>query len=173
MSNSHYNSPPHFEDPLIAPRPHKVIPDLPANVCSIEHSISHLTSNTNPQQTDGTEPRQLRLSPWLSAPVPTCRRARLRETPNIQQPKVFSPSTRLGLVSLVPPDASVSLQFKPTLSSAPVSYPPFSPTSTTHPQSIAHKCIPHRTVTHNPIAGRCHPIDARSVIRSHQKSCLV
>ncbi|KAF9788613.1 hypothetical protein BJ322DRAFT_1050061 [Thelephora terrestris] len=32
MSNSHYNSPPHFEDPLIAPRPHKVIPDLPANM---------------------------------------------------------------------------------------------------------------------------------------------
>jgi len=33
MSNSHYNSPPHFEDPLIAPKPHKFIPDLPANVC--------------------------------------------------------------------------------------------------------------------------------------------
>lgn len=33
MSNSHYNSPPHFEDPLIAPKPHKLIPDLPANVC--------------------------------------------------------------------------------------------------------------------------------------------
>ena len=27
-----YASPPHFDDPLVAPRPHKLQPDLPANV---------------------------------------------------------------------------------------------------------------------------------------------
>lgn len=50
MSNRHYSSPPHFEDPLIAPRPHKVIPDLPANVCRIERSKSHLDPNPSLQQ---------------------------------------------------------------------------------------------------------------------------
>lgn len=29
---SEYGSGPHFEDPLVAPRPHKLQPDLPANV---------------------------------------------------------------------------------------------------------------------------------------------
>jgi len=51
MSNSHYNSPPHFEDPLIAPKPQKVIPDLPANVCLIKTTRnSFLISNPLSQQ---------------------------------------------------------------------------------------------------------------------------
>ena len=50
MSNSHYNSPPHFEDPLIAPIPHKVIPDLPANVWPIESHKPNLVSNPYSQQ---------------------------------------------------------------------------------------------------------------------------
>ncbi len=29
---SEYGSQPHFDDPLVAPRPHKLQPDLPANV---------------------------------------------------------------------------------------------------------------------------------------------
>ena len=50
MSNSHYNSPPHFEDPLIAPKPQKVIPDLPANVCLIKTRNLFLISNPISQQ---------------------------------------------------------------------------------------------------------------------------
>ena len=30
-----YESPPHFADPLVAPRPHKLDPHLPANVSSL------------------------------------------------------------------------------------------------------------------------------------------
>lgn len=36
---SEYGSPPHFEDPLVAPRPHKLQPDVPANV-RILHPMS-------------------------------------------------------------------------------------------------------------------------------------
>ena len=34
-------SPPHFEDPLVAPRPHKLQPDLPANVRIHSHTLQN------------------------------------------------------------------------------------------------------------------------------------
>ena len=37
-----YSSGPHFEDPLVAPRPHKLQPDLPKNVRTISPSISSI-----------------------------------------------------------------------------------------------------------------------------------
>ncbi|KAF9652429.1 hypothetical protein BDM02DRAFT_2974566 [Thelephora ganbajun] len=54
MSNSHYNSPPHFEDPLIAPRPHKVIQDLPANMA--QNLDDYATRRGSPQQYQPVEP---------------------------------------------------------------------------------------------------------------------
>lgn len=39
-----YDSPPHFADPIAAPRPHRVDPSIPANVSSCSLIVSHLMS---------------------------------------------------------------------------------------------------------------------------------
>lgn len=49
---SEYGSQPHFDDPLVAPRPHKLQPDLPANVCPSD--LPFIESTDLCDLTDGT-----------------------------------------------------------------------------------------------------------------------
>lgn len=39
---SEYGSRPHFEDPMVAPRPHKLQPDLPENVCLLSRYLCNV-----------------------------------------------------------------------------------------------------------------------------------
>ena len=76
----------------------------------------------------------------------------------------------VSLDSGIPANAQSQLTIPPV----PISPHPFTlPAPKQRPRPIARQHLPHRTVTHNPDIDGCHPLDARSVIRSYQKGCLV
>ncbi len=71
----YYPSSPHLEEPLLAPRPHKLTPDLPAEVGLTIISSLDLFKETNFFSPDGAHPRPSSI-PCLDSSAPSTRSLR-------------------------------------------------------------------------------------------------